>query len=367
MRKIVSLFFLIYSIASATAQEKEFAPIGSGKLYLDLKTISFIKNNEYYNPVVEGYTLIGNFLRPLITYAPDEKFEISAGLHQQIYSGEPEFRKPELLISARWKVTRNTTLTLGAFDGGNRHRMFDPHFDSERIYTSYTENGASFVTETGNIFNNLWINWENFIFRGDTVREVFTAGESFNYKCNLLNGLLSLNIPVQLKFKHFGGQISNYSGHVLTFLNFAGGAGVNFNIAGGKAGIPGIEYIQFIYRELTGKGDMGITEGYASWLRLHYSYRSLYIGSYFWFSHNFYAPDGNQIYGSVSDYQPGYIIADRKIWTGAVYLTLLPGKIFEFMLGFEGYYDFSLKRMDTAVALHMNFDKRITLLNLRNK
>jgi len=367
MKKTISLFFLICSIASATSQEKGSSPERDGKLYLDLKAISFIKNNEYYNPVVEGYTLVGNFIRPIITYSPAEKFEISAGLHQQIYSGEPEFRKPKLLVSARWKVTRNSTLTLGAFDGGNRHRMFDPHFDSERIYTSYTENGASFVTETGKLFNDLWINWENFIFPGDTTREIFTTGESFSYKYNLLDGLLSLNIPVQFKFKHFGGQISNYSSHVLTFLNFAGGAGFNFNIAGGKAGIPGIEYIHFIYRELTGKGDMGITEGYASWLRFHYTYRALYIGSYFWFSHNFYAPDGNMIYGSVSGYQPGYIISDRQIWTGAIYLTLFPEKIFEFLLGFEGYYDFNLRRMDTAVALHINFDKRITLLNFRNK
>lgn len=364
MKQIFSFLFLICCATTLTAQENESLVESNGKVFLDLKNISFIKNNEYFNPIVEGYTLIGSFLRPVITYAPSEKFEISAGMHQQIYSGEPFSIKPQLLLSTRWKVTRNSTLTLGAFDGGNKHRMFDPHFDSERIYTSYTENGASFVTETGKLFSDLWLNWENFIFRGDTVREVFTAGESFSYKCDFIDGFISLNIPVQLKFKHFGGQISNYNGHVLTFLNIAGGARLNFNI-GAKAGVPGVEYLHFVYRELTGKGDMGITEGNASWLRLHYSYRSLYIGSYFWFSHNFYAPDGNQIYGSVSDYQPGYIISRRKIWTGAVYLNLFPHELFEFMLGFEGYYDFNLKRMDTAIALHINFDRRITLFNIK--
>ncbi|MGQ9620522.1 MAG: hypothetical protein ACUVTX_05995, partial [Bacteroidales bacterium] len=349
MKRFAPVIFLICFSVTSAGQKTENSDTEGGKLFFGLKTFNFIKNNEYFNPIIEGYTLIGSFIRPEIIYAPSPMFEIELGVHQQIYSGEPENIKPRLLLSARWKVAGNSILTLGSFDGGNKHRMYDPHFNAERIYTYYTENGASFVTKGENIFTDTWINWENFIFRGDTVREIFTAGESFNYSLPLIKDFIKINLPVQAKFKHYGGQISNYSEHVLTFLNLSGGAGIDFSFAHEKYGTPGIEFLHFIYRELTRKNDIGITEGDASWIRVHYRYRWLYIGSYFWFSHNFYAPDGNQIYGSVSDYQPGYIIPDRKIWTSSVYLTLKPYNLFEILLGFEGYYDFRLKRMDTAV------------------
>ena len=37
----------------------------------------------------------------------------------------------------------------------------------------------------------------------------------------------------------------------------------------------------------------------------------------YWNAHNFYAPNGNPIYGSVSDYQPDVVIHDRKIITNS--------------------------------------------------
>lgn len=363
------LFTIIVALLPAispcqnTEQEKQ----DEEALWLRIRTISFIKNNEYFNPITEGYTLIGSFIRPEIIYSPGGRFEIGLGLHQQLYSGNPRGSSPSILFSARWKVSGRSTITLGALDGCDRHRMYDPHFDSERLYSWYTENGASFVTESDHFFSDTWINWENFIFWGDTVREVFTAGESFSYTLKPAGDFLTVNLPLQLKFKHFGGQISNYSEHVVTFFNLSAGAGFEFNFAEGRYGTPGIEYLRFVFRELTQKGEMGITSGNASWIRFHYRYRWLALGSWFWFSHNFFAPDGNQIYSSVSDYKTGVIIPDRKIWTSSYYVTLRPAGLFEMLLGFEGYYDMNLKRMDSAAAFHLRFDRLIRVATLKSR
>lgn len=365
MKRLSSLIFFIYFAIPLTCQEPGNNFSGEGELFLDVKTISFVKNNEYFNPVTEGYTLIGSFIRPQLVYAPSEKFEIGAGVHQQIYAGAPGAKKPLLLFSARWKPSENTLLTLGSFNGSTSHRLPDPLFDTERIYTSFTENGISFVTEKNTIFTDTWINWENFIFRGDTTREIFTAGESFIFTSPLIAGFMKITLPLQVKFKHYGGQISNYPGHVLTFFNMAGGTRFDFPGRDSQYGTPGFEYLHFIYRELTAKGDAGITEGHASWIRLHYRYRNLYLGSYFWISDNFFSPDGNQIYSSVSDYQPGVIIPRRKIWTGSASLTLKPYNLFEMVAGFEGYYDFRLKRMDNTIFLHINFDSRLKLATVK--
>jgi hypothetical protein len=46
----------------------------------------------------------------------------------------------------------------------------------------------------------------------------------------------------------------------------------------------------------------------------------------------------------------------------AVYFKLKPRGLFEFLAGFEGYYDLREKRMDSAVAIHLRLDRRIPLL-----
>jgi hypothetical protein len=92
----------------------------------------------------------------------------------------------------------------------------------------------------------------------------------------------------------------------------------------------------------------------------------LYVGAAYWKAHNFYSPNGNGIYSSVSDYQANIIIPDRKIITNYFYLTLLPSSYLELYLGLETYYDIDLKRMDSSLTLHLNFEKLIKLATLKD-
>jgi hypothetical protein len=222
------------------------------------------------------------------------------------------------------------------------------------------------VTETEHIFSDNWLSWENFIFKGDTTREVFTTGESFRYTSGKIGNTFTLEIPVQFQFKHYGGQISNYREHIETYFNLAAGLRINLDIAEKRIGTAGIEYLQFINNELSKRGPNGVTKGYASWIRFHYNYKAVYFGSYYWKSHNFYAPDGNGIYSSVSLRDIKAVIPDRKIWTNSLYLTFHPLNYLEIYFGFDAYYDLNLKRIDPAMALHMSFNKLIRLATLKN-
>ena len=171
---------------------------------------------------------------------------------------------------------------------------------------------------------------------------------------------------MQLQFKHFGGQITNYQEPVKTYFNFATGLRINIDLAEKRYGQAGIEYLQFINNEFPGKSVAGISNGNASWLRLHYSYKALYIGAAYWKAHNFFAPNGNAIYGSVIDNQAKFVVPCRRIISNFVYLTLLPESYLELFLGLDTYYDINLKRMDYAIALHLNFDKLIKLVTLKH-
>jgi hypothetical protein len=369
MRYLLIAFLLLFvttrNIFPQIIQSQGVQP-EEGTLSLKLKSLCFIENNEYFNPVIEGYTLPGFFFQPQLVYIPSSKVTLRAGAHLLKYYGTGKFSQVRPVFSASLNLTKKTTLTIGTLSGSDKHRFFDPHFDNERFYTAYAEDGFQLTSSNEHIFNDMWLNWENFIFKGDTTREVFTFGESFRYTSSTVADFLQIEIPVQVQFKHFGGQISNYPGHIETYFNLATGLRINFDLAQKRYGQAGIEYLQFINKEFPGESPSGITSGYGSWLRLHYTYKAIYIGAAYWKSRNFYSPNGNKIYSSVSDYQENIIVPDRKIITNYYYLTLLPESYFELFLGLETYYDIYSKRMDSSLTLHLNFDKLIKLATIKH-
>lgn len=333
----------------------------SGELSLRIKSISFIKDNEYTTPVIEGYTLTGFFFQPELIYEASPKVKLRAGTHLLKYSGVSGFSEIRPVFSTSVNLSEKTILTIGSLSGSDKHQMFDPHFNSERLYTNYVEDGFQLTTSKDHLFNDVWLGWENFIFKGDKTREIFTVGESFRYTSSTIADVIHFGIPVQLQFKHYGGQISNYPEQVETFFNFAAGLRTDFDLSGKRYGQIGIEYLQFLNYQLNGTAQNGISKGGASWIRLHYTYRELYFGTAYWKAHDFYSPNGNNIYGSVSDYQSNVIVPDRRMITSSLYLNVLPERYLKLFLGFESYYDVSLKRVDYAISLHLNFDKLFNL------
>jgi hypothetical protein len=352
----ITFFTLLVTSWNIYGQVNEETGTEPGELSLRIKNINFVKNNEYFNPVIEGYTLLGFFFQPELVYAPSGKVTLRAGIHLLKYSGTEKFSQVRPVFSTTLNLSDKTSLTIGTLSGCDKHRLFDPHFNSERLYSNYVEDGFQLTSINDHLFSDTWLSWENFIFKGDSTREIFTFGESFKYTSSPVSDFLQFEVPVQVQFKHFGGQISNYPEPVETYFNLATGLRINFDLAQKRYGQAGIEYLQFINNEFNGESQSGISYGYASWLRLHYTYKA----------HNFYAPNGNTIYGSVSDYQANVVIPDRKIITNFVYLTLLPESYLELFVGLETYYDVALKRLDSSIALHLNFDKLFKLATLKH-
>jgi hypothetical protein len=299
-------------------------------------------------------------------YTPSERVILRAGVNLLQYSGMEKYFRIRPVFSTTLKISDSTALTLGSLSGSDKHLLYDPHFDSERLYTAYSEDGFQLTTVKKHLFNDMWISWENFIVKGDSVREVFTFGESFKYTSSLISDFITIELPVQIQFKHFGGQISDYPEPVETYFNLATGIRINFDLAQKRFGQAGIEYLQFINTAFPENTYRSVSNGNSSWVRFHYTYKALYAGAAYWKAHNFYAPNGNSIYASIVDPYSDYIIPERRIITNFIYLNLLPENYLQFFLGLETYYDICQKRMDYTIALHLNFDKLIKLATLKN-
>ena len=240
-------------------------------------------------------------------YTPlQRKLSLRAGAHILKYYGTEKFSQIRPVFSTTLYFSEKTSLTLGTLSGPDKHHFLDPHFYSERLYNEYVEDGIQLTHVNDHIFTDTWISWENYIFKGDSTREQFTFGESFRYTSSPIADFIRIEVPVQLQLKHRGGQISDYPQQMESFINIAAGLRVNFDLAEKKYGQAGIEYLQFVNQIAVKEIQFPeLSHGNASWIRLHYSYKALSLQTGYWNAHNFYAPNGNPIYGSVSDYQPG--------------------------------------------------------------
>jgi hypothetical protein len=363
---VISLLLCFNSYYLSGQSAGEANPV-SGVLALRIKSISFIEDNEYFNPIVEGYTLLGFFFQPELIYTPSEKVSLSGGAHILKYYGTENFSQIRPVFSTTLHFSKKTSLTLGTLSGPDKHLFLDPHFYSERLYNQYVEDGFQLTHVNDHIFTDTWISWENFIFKGDSAREQFTFGESFRYTSSPIADFMHLEVPVQLQLKHMGGQISDYPQQMESFINIAAGLRLNFDLAEKRLGQAGIEYLQFINKLREGDTIAGFSHGNASWIRLHYSYKKLRFATGYWNAHNFYAPNGNPIFGSLSVYQPDVVIPDRRIITNSLSFRFFPASSLELFFGVDVYYDIDLKRADQAYTLHLNFDKLINLLSTRHK
>ncbi|HPC99637.1 MAG TPA: hypothetical protein PL040_11780, partial [Bacteroidales bacterium] len=129
IRKIPFIVFLSFFPFLITGQNSGDDTISvKERMFIDIESISFFKNNEYFSRITEGYTLPGSFIRPAFVYSPSQSFEIKIGIHQQLYAGRREQERPVPVFSTTWKITPATQLTIGTLKGSDSHRLFDPNF-----------------------------------------------------------------------------------------------------------------------------------------------------------------------------------------------------------------------------------------------
>ncbi|MFN8240445.1 MAG: hypothetical protein U0X39_06790 [Bacteroidales bacterium] len=362
--KLFTALFCLLSFPLLTrGQSLQHSPGDSSRLAIRVRSNTFFRNNEYFNPLAEGYTLTGWYIQPTIEFHADNKLNLSFGAHILNYNGTAKPEKPRLIFSTTYQFTESTSLTIGTIKGAAFHDLPDQVFNKERIYTDFVENGLQVISRNERISSDTWIDWEHFIFKGDTEREIINAGESFRYILRNKDDKFSLELPASLVFRHLGGQISNYPQHVITTANLTGGVKLNVPVSNSRY-TAGIEYTAFLFKELTGKGDFGVTSGYANHIRLLLSRGIFDISGGYWKSHDFFAPLGNRIFSSVSDYQ-NTIIRDRDLITISAQISYSPFDYLEFYAAFEGFYDPSENRFDNALCLHLKFDRFFNLLGYK--
>ncbi|MGE5393744.1 MAG: hypothetical protein ACM3P1_03315 [Candidatus Saccharibacteria bacterium] len=321
-RKTIPAFLIVIFCSGYIAAQdfKQFASfykpqqeVKAGDVNFRMESLGFFQNNEYLGSFVDGYTLPGALVRPKLTYAPTNDLYIELGGQWTKYSGldHPVHVLP--WFSARYRFTSNFTAVVGNLDQNNEHGLLEQLWEPERIYTDKPESGLQFLYASNLLNMQTWVNWEQFLQRGDPFQEHFTAGVSGDLSV-YRNSALSVKLPASLLFYHKGGEIDSSPLRVQTHSNVSAGFNLAINAEGRHLQTINFNGYWLGYKALTkdsntypfGKGHAYLIETSAQ------TTHSLISLSY-WNAFQFIAPKGRFLYQSVSDSDPAFFQADRSM------------------------------------------------------
>lgn len=229
MHKQAIVFLLIISPIWTFAQLDNTAfdnrmsvnEVDSSTLFFGVNFLGFLKNNEFFNTTIEGYTLFGYQINPYVSYNISPRVRLDAGVFAQKDFGNSEYSEVLPTLSLKYKHN-NFAFIFGTLEGSTNHRLIEPLYDFERLLKSRIENGLQFLWQGEKTFADVWVDWQQMIYPGDTLQEAISGGVSFSRDIISASNF-RLAVPLQLTVYHRGGQIDTSDEPLLTLLNGAVG------------------------------------------------------------------------------------------------------------------------------------------------
>ncbi|MCS7004319.1 MAG: hypothetical protein NZM38_03220 [Cytophagales bacterium] len=176
------------------------------QLHLTIDLLPFHKNNEYFNPIVEGRTFFGYQAFPKLIWYTSQNVILEVGGFLQKDFGNPQWRTIEPFMRFSYRKN-NFQFIFGNLEGALTHRLIEPLFNFERLFSHRTEQGLQLKWNSSRLFLDTWIDWEKMIYPNVTFQEEFVSG--VNAALALLNTpTLKISSILQAINFHQGGQIN---------------------------------------------------------------------------------------------------------------------------------------------------------------
>ena len=335
----------------------------AGEVLLRIVNEDFFKNDEYFGDYVEGYTLVGYMLQPSIVYYPAANLSLEVGARMLQYGGDDSYDKVAPVLTVQWRMNPHFTVAMGAIPGGMHHTLHEAMWDDEYQLIGMPEIGAHVRGEAAAISGEVWINWQQFIKRYDTIPEKFTAGIAFDYHPSQSGAGWKFEMPLRIIVSHIGGQISDYEERMQSLCNGSLEARL-------RRVYPDVSFVREWHAALRGlffytmagadvrpfangaafNPEVGLD---ARWFDLTLSYFA---------ARNYYSLYGNPLYMSLSNYKEDVYNVHRNmaIVEGNINWTITPAA--RFSVGGKGYYDPDAQQMEYYYGFNLVLTPTLRLL-----
>ncbi len=307
MNRFFWLLLFFFSL-STTAQYNKLliinnsADVKSHTLTLQIDNISFVKDNEYFNLIADGYTLLGNQSELSLIYQAHQNYRFTAGFYALKYFGAQGFEPLIPYIGLQIKQG-NSRFYFGKLYTADLHQLSGEIYAFERLLDQHRiEHGLQHRFKNEHWQTDTWLEWEHFIQKGDNRRERLNFGQTTTFKQNFKQW--ELRVPLQIYLQHRGGQINVRTGNnnvnnAVVIANSAIGFSLENKL--NKLTSAGIKYQYFSHAVNTDNPEeLLFKSGYAHKLQIFAKYRHWQTYLSYWQANRFVAPKGDDMYQSVS-------------------------------------------------------------------
>ena len=319
MKKIFFIVFLAHSVLQAqnpSGAVPDSSAVFEKGIFMEITDLSFIKNNEYFNLIADGYTLFGNRINPEIVYRPHPKYAVSAGVMLLKYYGLDNFTSTVPYFGLEIK-DGNHTYYFGKLQSDDFHHLSRQLYDRERLFDARSvENGMEHRYQSKYWQSDTWLEWEHFIQKNDDKRERLNFGHYSRYR--YFHDKWQFALPFQLYLHHRGGQINRRNtasagiNNALVVANMAFGLSLQREIfKHHQAGVQFDAFFHFINSQHT--EEFIFENGKAFQWRLFYTHSNFKVHVNYWQSHQFVSPKGDDMFQSVSRRVEKYVDSDGNV------------------------------------------------------
>ena len=371
---LLIITFLLFSVLIGYGQlnnsflydSYDVNPADSGALRLGFDVLGYLKNNEYGNDIVPGYTLFGYQFKPYLSYLPARHFRIDLGGYFSRDFGDDGFNEIRPVFTLKYQREKVSFL-FGTLEGAASHRLIEPIFDFENVITHRIEDGIQFRYAGDRLFLDTWLDWLDMIRFGDDDQERFNAGLNFNGTL-FRHSRFEIQIPIQIMAHHRGGQIDISPAPAVSFINAASGLSLVFPLHSDLLTAVRLDNYYVISAVSDPVPESPYSDGDGLFIHVTGTLKWFELMLSYWHGNEFYSPNGGRLYQSVS-YDPmssGYVEEKRDL---LFFRMLYERELFAgctLAFRFEPSYDMNNQLFEHAEALYIRFNTDF-LLNKKKR
>lgn len=341
----------------------------TGDLRIGLNSFTFFKDNEYFNKIVDGYTLFGTQLNPQLVYYPTKALRLEAGVFLWKDFGNPVLQQVRPTYRATWTV-KNSQFILGNIRPHLSHNYIEPLFNFERVMLRPLEEGLQYRHVGRRLFLDVWVDWQRQQYRHSNYQEEIAGGLSSSYRLSGEGSRWQVTVPLQFTATHHGGQIDTLNKPLQTLFNTATGLEL-WHPLGGRARRSfrfGGYVLSFQDNSFT-SGQLPFKFGRALYLNttLETHYADLMLS--YWQGQRFIAPLGGDLYQSLSRTvsNPEFIDRDRRLLLLRLLRDFRISDAAVLTVRVEPVYDFNARLLDFSFGVYLNFRQEWLLGNVGSR
>ena len=327
--------------------------ISNKRLYFNFKNLNFLRNNEYFNPVVTGETLFGNQISPSISYYPNKYVRLEAGVFLQKNFGETDYAQIQPIYTVRYQRD-SSSITFGNLEANTQHGLIEPLYAFETTFRSHLEYGLQLKHKARKYKAELWVDWQAVATQRGKKQEEIWAGLVAEAKLYQKKSS-SIDFALQMTVKHKGGQNLNLNIPATNAINIA--TGITWEWKNPNKGFARNfrteNYYLLARQEFLVDTLATQRNGDAFYANVSMqTTKGDFVVSY-WLGNGFDSPTGGDLYKSYPRYPDGVYQAQRQLLFLRYSKQWVLSKGVSLVLRLEPYYDLMNKILEHSEGLYL--------------